>query len=55
MYDFKRFTSDEIRSRIRVQEIWIMSENITNPNDGFQSDCQFAIKELKKELKTRAA
>ncbi len=55
MYGLNRFTSDEIRSRIRVQENWIISENITNPNDGFQSHCQFAIKELKKELEKRAA
>jgi hypothetical protein len=53
MYNLERFTVEELRQKIRLQELWIASENITDPYSGFQKTCQDIINTIKAELSKR--
>lgn len=53
MYDWNRFTDERLLEKIKEQENWIKSENITNPHDGFQKTCQDIITAIKEELSKR--
>jgi hypothetical protein len=55
LYNLQRFTDEEIRLKVKEQENWLKSENITNPQDGFQATCRSIIDTLKKELLKRGA
>jgi len=55
LYNLERFTVDQLRFKIKEQEQWKKSEDITNPHDGCQKTCQDIINTLKKELQKRGA